>query len=181
MIIVYSLATIFFSSSGLINEILIYLGWIGQRANVLANPDATWLFQTAVGIWKALGWGAIIYLAAIAGIDQELYDAAKLDGAGRFRRILHVTVPGVMPTFFVLLLLNIAGLLSHGFEQHLVFYNTLVSERIETLDYYVYRMGIGTGEISYGTAVGITKSIVSIALLFSMNALSRKVRGHSVF
>lgn len=180
-VIVYSLATIMLSSSGMLNQVLMNLGWIDTPTNVLGNLHATWYFQTAVSVWKSLGFGAIIYLAAIAGIDQELYDAARVDGAGRFQRIWHITVPGIMPTFFVLLLLNIAGILSVGFEQQLVFYNSLVADRIETIDYYVYRMGIGTGQISYGTAVGIVKSVVSIALLFTVNALSRRIRGESVF
>lgn len=180
-VIVYSLATILFSSTGLLNQVMMNLGWIETPTNVLANEGAVWWFQTAVSVWKSVGFGAIIYLAAIAGIDQEQYDAAKVDGAGRFQRMWHITVPGVMPTFFVLLLLNIAGILSVGFEQQLVFYNPLVANKIETLDYYVYRMGIGGGEISFGTAVGMAKSVISIALLFFVNELSKRVRGESVF
>jgi putative aldouronate transport system permease protein len=181
MIIVFSLATFMFSSSGLLNEILLNFHWIKEPTNVLANQNATWWFQTAVSIWKGLGWGAIIYLAAIAGIDTELYDAAKVDGAGRFQRILSITVPGIMPTFFVLTMLNIAGMLNNGFEQYFVFNNALVADKIETLDIFVYRIGIATGDVSFGTAVGIAKTFVSIILLFSVNALSKKVRGHSVF
>ncbi|WP_091217728.1 MULTISPECIES: ABC transporter permease subunit [Paenibacillus] len=183
-IIVYSLAFFMFSSGGLLNEVLMRLHIIDEPTTVLGNSAATWWFQTGVTIWKSLGWGAIIYLAAIAGIDPELYDAAKVDGAGRFQRIMAITVPGIMPTFFVLLLLNIASVLSNGasgFEQNFVFYNSLVADRIEALDYYVYRVGITTGDISFGTAIGIAKSIISILLLFSMNALSKKIRGHSVF
>jgi putative aldouronate transport system permease protein len=181
MIIVFSLATFMFSSNGLLNEILLNFHWIKEPTNVLANQNATWWFQTAVTIWKGLGLGAIIYLAAIAGIDTELYDAAKVDGAGRFQRILSITVPGIMPTFFVLTLLNIAGMLNNGFEQYFVFNNSLVADKIETLDIFVYRIGIATGDVSFGTAIGIAKSLVSIILLFSVNALSKKVRGQSVF
>lgn len=180
-IIVFSLATALFASDGLVNEILLRLGWIDNPTNVMASPQATWWFQTAIGIWKGLGWGSIVYLAAIAGIDSEMYDAAKVDGAGRWQRILHVTVPGLMPTFFVLTLLAIAGVLSYGFEQYFVFNNALVAGRIETLDLYSVRMGIASGDIPFGTAVGMGKSIVSIALLFALNALSRKIRGQSVF
>ncbi|MDG0809920.1 ABC transporter permease [Cohnella rhizosphaerae] len=180
-IIVYSLATALFSSGGLLNELLMKLHWIQEPTNVMANPEAAWLFQTAVSVWKGLGFGSIVYLAAIAGIDTELFDAAKVDGAGRLQRIVHITVPEIMPTFFVLTLLAVAGILSNNFEQYFVFYNSLVSGKVETLDYYVYRMGIATGDIPFGTAVGMAKSIVSIALLFSLNALSRKIRGQSVF
>lgn len=180
-IIVISLATAMFASDGLLNTVLMKWHLIENPSNVMANSTATWWFQTAISIWKSLGWGSIIYLAAIAGIDAELYDAAKVDGAGRFQRIMNVTVPGLWPTFFVLTLLAVAGILSSGFEQYFVFYNSRVADQIETLDYFVYRLGIRNADISFATAVGITKTIVSIVLLFSVNALSRKVRGHSVF
>ncbi|WP_225446288.1 ABC transporter permease [Paenibacillus rhizovicinus] len=181
-IIVYSLASVIFSSGGLLNEILFKLHWIENATNVLGNQPATWWFQTAISVWKGLGFGSIIYLAAIAGIDPELYDAAKVDGAGRLQRIMAITVPGILPTFFVLTLLNIANILSStSFEQNLVFYNSLVADKLETLDYFVYRTGIATGDVSFGTAVGIAKSIISIVLLFSINAVSKRVRGQSVF
>lgn len=183
MIIVYSLATFIFSSSGLLNQVMMHLHIIQKPTNVMGSDPATWWFQTAIGVWKTFGFGAIIYLAAIAGIDQELYDAAKVDGAARFQRMWHITVPGVVPTFFVLLLLNIAGILNFGFQQHLVFYNTQIADKIETIDYYTYRVGIAssTQSISYGTAIGMLKSLVSLILLFSVNGLSKKVRGESVF
>jgi putative aldouronate transport system permease protein len=180
-IIVISLATAIFASDGMLNGLLMKLGWIEDPTNVLANGQATWWFQTGVTVWKSLGWGSIIYLAAIAGIDSELYDAAKVDGAGRLQRIMHITVPGLWMTFFVLTLLGIAGILSNGFEQYFVFYNSRVADQIETLDYYVYRTGIRNADISFATAVGIAKTFVSLVLLFSLNALSRKIRGHSVF
>lgn len=180
-IIVFSLATAILASDGMLNGLLMRLGWIEHPSNVMANSAATWWFQTAITVWKTLGWGSIIYLAAIAGIDAELYDAAKVDGAGRLQRILHITVPGLWPTFFVLTILAIAGILSSGFEQYFVFYNNRVADRIETLDYYVYRIGIRNADFSFATAIGIAKTIVSIVLLFSINALSKKVRGQSVF
>ncbi|MBB6730912.1 ABC transporter permease [Cohnella zeiphila] len=180
-IIVFSLATAIFSSDGMLNGLLMKLGWIHDPTNVLADPGAAWAFQTAVSVWKSLGWGSIVYLAAIAGIDAELYDAAKVDGAGRFQRIRNVTVPGLMPTFFVLTLLNIAGILSVNFEQYFVFNNSLVAAKIETLDLYSVRIGISTGDVSFGTAIGMAKSVVSIVLLFLLNSFSRKVRGQSVF
>lgn len=180
-IIVFSLATAMLASDGMLNGLLMQLGWIEHPSNVMANSTATWLFQTAITVWKTLGWGSIIYLAAIAGIDAELYDAAKVDGAGRFQRIVHITVPGLWPTFFVLTILAVAGILSSGFEQYFVFYNNRVADQIETLDYYVYRIGIRNADFSFATAIGIAKTIVSIVLLFSINALSKKVRGQSVF
>lgn len=179
-VIVYSLAYTMFSSDGVVNQILLNIGVISEPTNILGNNGAVWMFQTALGVWKTLGWNAIIYLAAIAGIDDELYDAADIDGAGRFGKIRYITLPGVAPTFFVLLLLAISNILSAGFEQYLVFYNSLVADKIEVIDYYVYRIGIVTNDYSYGTAIGMTKSVVSVLLLFLVNLLSKKVRGSSI-
>ncbi|MFD2117978.1 ABC transporter permease [Paenibacillus yanchengensis] len=179
-VIVFSLAFSLFSSEGLINQLLMKAGLINDPLNVLGNERIVWIFQTLLGIWKTIGWSAIIYLAAIAGIDSELYDAAKVDGAGRLKSILHITLPGISSTFFVLLLLAISNMLSAGFEQYLVFYNVMVANKIEVLDLFVYRLGLITNDYSYSTAVGIFKSVVSIVLLFSVNHISRKVRGESI-
>lgn len=179
-ILVYSVFFMFLSSDGFINQVLFRLGWIDAPTNVLGNNDIVWYVQTGVGIWKGLGWGAIIYLAAIAGIDQELYDAAKVDGAGRFRAIWNITVPGILPTFFVLLLLNISNMLSNGFDQYFVFYNPLVASHIEVLDYYTYRVGMLNSDFAYSTALGISKTVISITLLFSVNHLAKRVRGESI-
>lgn len=179
-VIVYSLVYTMFSSDGVVNRVLFSTGIISEPTKILGNSDAVWFFQTALGIWKTLGWNAIIYLAAIAGIDHELYDAADIDGAGRMGKIIYVTLPGLAPTFFVLLLLAISNILSAGFEQYLVFYNSLVADKIEVIDYYVYRLGIVTNDYSYGTAIGMSKSLVSILLLFLVNMLSKKIRGNSI-
>jgi len=179
-IIVFSLTFSMFSTEGVVNGLLINLGLIRKPLQILGNGDVVWRFQTILGIWKSIGWSSIIYLAAIAGIDGELHDAARVDGAGRFRCIWHITVPGILPTYTVLLLLQISNLLSVGFEQYFVFYNSLVADKIEVIDYYVYRIGLISREYSFGTAVGMMKSIVSIALLFSVNAFSRRIRGDSI-
>lgn len=179
-IIVYSLAFNIFSIEGVFNQVMLNLGIISSPTNILANEDAVWLFQTALGIWKSIGWNAIIYFAAIAGIDAELYDAASVDGAGRFQKILHVTVPGISSTFIVLLLLSASNILSVGLDQYLVFYNSMVADKIEVIDYYVYRLGLITNDYSYATTVGILKTLVSITLLFSINCLSKKVRGYGI-
>lgn len=179
-VIVFSLAFSLFSTDGLVNRLLQQFGLGTEPLNVLGNASITWYFQTALGIWKGLGWGAIIYLAAISGIDSELYDAASIDGAGRYRKIWHITVPGLMPAYIVLLLLSIGNLLSLGLDQYLVFYNSRVADKIEVLDYYTYRLGILTNDYSYGTAVGIAKSLIGIALLFTANGISKLVRGTGI-
>lgn len=179
-VIIFSLVFSIFSSEGLLNQVLTGFHLISQPTNILGSNDSVWFFQTALSLWKGLGWSAIIYLAAITGIDGELYDAARVDGAGRFKSIIHITVPGLIPTYFVLLLLSISSALSTGFDQSLLFYNSLVADKIEVIDYFVYRLGIVTSNYSYGTAVGIFKSVVSITLLFTVNGLSKKIRGDSI-
>lgn len=180
-IIMFSLTFSMISRDGMINLLLVRIGILKQELNVLGNKQIAWYFQTALGIWKTLGWSAIIYLATIAGIDQELYDAAAIDGCGRFKSAIHVTVPSLLNVFFVLLLLSISGLLGSDIEKLFVFANVLVIDKLETIDFYAYNMGIVYNEYSYGVVVGICKSLVSIVLLFSANYLSKYVRGSKVF
>ena len=181
-IIVYSLAFQLFSSEGLITEALANLGLIRKGYNVLSDASAVYWFQTLMGQWKGLGWSSIIYRAAIAGIDQELYEAAAIDGANRFQSTLHITVPGLIPTFIVLLLLGIGNFMNVGFDQYYIFKNAGNSDTIEVLDIYVYRIGMQNYKYSYGIAIGIMKSVVSMILLFSANGISKLARdGQSIF
>lgn len=180
-ILVFSIFFIFFSvDDGYVNKILLHLGLIKQSTNLLANEDAVWLVQTLLSVWKNMGFSAIIYLASIAGLDPGLYQAADVDGAGRFRKMLHITVPGLMPTFFTLLLLGIGNILSNGFDQYYLFYNNLVSDKILVLDVYLYQVGLGMNLYSLSTALGMTKTIISVILLFGANHLSKAVRGTSI-
>ena len=132
-------------------------------------------------LWKELGWSAIVYLAAIAGIDQELYEAAMVDGANRLQRIWHITVPGMIETFFVLLIMSLGNFLNTGMEQYYVFQNAMNKDYIQVLDLYVYNIGIGNGQISYATAIGIMKSLVAVIMFGFVNWLSKTVRGYSMF
>lgn len=179
-IIVYALCFALFSSSGMVSQVMMSLGLIDKPLGLMTNASTAWAFMTLLGIWKELGWNSIIYLAAITGIDEEYYDAARVDGAGRFRCIWHITVPGLMPTFIVLLLLKVGNLLSVGFDQYLVFNNAMISSRLEVLDLYTYRIGIGTQDYSFAVAVGIVKSAVSLLMLFSVNGLAKRIRGESI-
>lgn len=180
-ILVYAIAWATFSiNDGFVNLMLIRAGILREAINPLANGPFAWYFQTLLGIWKNLGFASIIYLAAITGIDPELYDAASVDGAGRFRRILHITVPGILPTYVVLLLLSISSLLSNGFDQYYAFMNALVQDRLSVLDYYVYRVGLALNRYSFSTALGVFKTLISVTLLFSVNWLARRVRGYSI-
>ncbi len=180
-VIVYSLAFALFSTEGVMNTVLSNLGLIERPINTLANNDIVWIFHALLDVWKGLGWNAIIYFAAISGIDSELYEAASIDGAGRFQKILYITIPGLSSTFFTLLLLQISNFLSNGMDHYLAFYNSVVADKIMVLDLYTYKLGFTSGDYSYSTAVGIMKTIVSIVLLFSANSASKKLRGQSIF
>jgi ABC-type polysaccharide transport system, permease component len=179
-ILVYSLAFSLFSSTGMINNLLKSLGVIGNPILFLQDKSNTWFSMWLWGTWKGLGWNAILYLAAIAGIDQELFEAARVDGAGRLRLIWNITVPSLLPTFFVLLLLSVANFLNNGMEQYYVFQNNFNKENIQVLDLYVYNLGMGSGSYSLATAISIMKSIVSVTLLFVVNSMSKAFRGETI-
>lgn len=181
-VLVYAFAFALFETDGLINKLLIDFGVIDSGVNFLLSSSHIWLKMLAWGMWKGLGWGAIIYLAAITGIDQQLYEAATVDGAGRFRRMWHITVPGLLPTYFVLLMLSIAGILNNGMEQYFVFKNSANIDSIRVLDLYVYLLGLqsGSSNIALATVVGMMKSLISVTLLFLANGLSKLIRKESI-
>ncbi len=179
-VLVYAIAYAIFSTDGFINSFLSNVLHQTATTDYLANADHIWLKMLLWGTWKGIGWSAIIYIAGISGIDQQLYEAASVDGANRFHRIWHITIPGLLPTYMVMLLMSIAGVLSNGMEQYLVFSNAMNSQTIEVLDLYVYNIGIGSGQIPLSTVVGITKSLVGVILLFGANGISKALRGESI-
>ena len=179
-VLVYAIALAIFSTDGFVNSFLRLLGNNNAAVNYLDSPDHTWLKMLLWGTWKGVGWSAIIYIAGISGIDQQLYEAADVDGANRWHRIWHITVPGLMPTYMVMLLMSIAGILSNGMEQYLVFRNARNTDVIQVLDLYVYDIGIGQGLIPLSTVVGIFKSLIGVTLLFGANRISKAIRGESI-
>ena len=179
-VIVYSLAFSLFSTDGVINSILMGMGVISKPTNVLSSASSVYWFQTCLGIWKSLGWSSIVYLAAISGIPQELYEAASVDGAGRFQQMLHVTLPGIAETFIVLLLLSIGNFISVGFDQYFIFQNPVTLKKLEVLDLYVYRLGLINKSYSYSTAIGMIKSLISLVMIFGTNQLAKKIRGNTI-
>ncbi len=179
-VLVYMIAFSLFSSSGLVNNVLNDAGLITQPLKFLDSDQNVWLTMTLWSVWKGLGWGAIIYLAAIAGIDQSLYESAKIDGAGRFQLMRYITIPQLMPTYLVLLLLSVANMLNNGMEQYFVFQNAFNKETIQVLDLYVYNIGITGNSLSMATAIGMLKSIISVALLLTVNWIAKRVRGQSI-
>jgi ABC-type polysaccharide transport system, permease component len=172
--------SIFSSSDGVMNEILIKYNVLKDPVDPLANPDIAWALQTVIRIWKELGYTAIIFFAAITGIDTELYDAAKVDGAGRFRVIWHIVIPGLLPTMSIMLLIGVGFILSSGFEQYYVFMNPLIQDKIETLDYYFYRIGMMTDDIPFATALSMSRTLISATMVIFINWLAKRINGRSL-
>jgi putative aldouronate transport system permease protein len=181
-VLVYAVAYAMFSvDDGFVNRILLKLGLIENGIAFLAGKDHVWLTMWLWGTWKGLGWGAIMYIAALTSIDQELYEAARVDGAGRYACMWYITLPGLLPTFFVLLILSIANFINNGMEQYYVFENAMNKAHIEVLDLYVYNQGMVGINYSYSIAIGMLKSIVSLVLLFLANWGSRFIRKEPIF
>jgi multiple sugar transport system permease protein/putative aldouronate transport system permease protein len=178
--LVYAVAFCLFSSTGMVNSVLQNWGWISAPIKFLDNSQHVWLRMILWSTWKGLGWGAIMYLAAIAGIDQEMYEAARVDGAGRWQLIKNITIPSLMPTYFVMLMLSVANFLNNGMDQYYVFQNSFNKDAIQVLDLYVYNIGMTGKSLSLATAIGVMKSLVSVTLLMIVNFTSKKVRGESI-
>ncbi|MCM0647605.1 ABC transporter permease subunit [Clostridium swellfunianum] len=176
-ILVYAFLYAIFSNEGMLNSLVKMINPNSQGVNILANADHAWIIQALIVVWKTAGWNTIIYLAAITGIDQELYEAATVDGANRFHKIIYITLPGISETFLVLLLLQASNILSNGFDQFFVFNNPIVANKLDVLDFYVYRSGIQNAQYSFATAVGMFKSAISITILFICNFVAKKIRG----
>ncbi|NRF92841.1 sugar ABC transporter permease [Paenibacillus frigoriresistens] len=179
-VLVYSLAFSMFSSEGIVNGLLKQLGFIDSPVLLLQNSDHVWIMMWMWTTWKTLGWSAILYIAAIMGIDDSLYEAAYVDGATRMRVIWHVVLPSMVPTYFVLLMLQIASFLNNGLEQYFVFQNAFNKDSIQVLDLYVYNLAMGGGSYSVSVAISMLKSLISVVLLFSVNGLSKRLRGESI-
>ena len=180
-VLVFAIAFNVFGTNGAVNSILKDLGLIKKSISFLKSTDnlyfRMWLWLT----WKNAGWAAIMYLAAISAIDEQMIEAAKVDGASRMRTIWHIIIPTILPTYFVIVMLNIASFLSNGMEQYYVFQNDFNRKYIEVLDLYVYNKAYSGGRGNYpvATAISILKSIVSIGLLTAANGSSKLIRGES--
>jgi len=165
------------TDSGVVNNILVGLHIIEEPVQFMAKPELFWWIVTFADVWKELGWNSIIFLAAISAISPDLYESAMVDGASRFRRIWHITVPGILPTVVVILIMSIGNLINTGFERQFLMRNSLVRDFSDVLDLYILDYGVSAGRWAFGTAAGIFKSVVSIILVFLANAFSRKTMG----
>lgn len=179
-VVVASLFKQMMSLDGVINQVLVGLGILHEPVQFLAKPELFWLIVTVTDTWKEVGWNSIIFFAAIAGISQELYEAATVDGAGRLKKILHITIPGMMPTLVVMLIMSIGNIINIGFERQYLMGNDLVRDVSDVLDLYILKAGVNSGRFAFGTAIGIFKSVVGIILVFGANRLSRKALGYKI-
>jgi putative aldouronate transport system permease protein len=168
-------------NEGLVNEVLLKLGLAAKPIAFMGEGKYFWGLLTSANVWKGVGWSSIIYLSAIAGIDQELYQAGTVDGLGRFGLIWHITLPGIRTTTVLLLILSIGGLLNAGFEQQLLIGNPQTREYYEVIDTYAFKYGIQMGRYSYGTAIGFFKSVIGLALVLLANTFAKKAMDVAVF
>lgn len=178
-VIVISIWQKIFGGSGALAHVLADLGVHGF--NLMSDPDTFKFLVVAQSIWKSVGWGTIIYFAAISGIPQELYEAAAVDGAGSWKRTWHVTLPGIMPIVSLLLILEIGGILNVGFEQLLLQQPAVGKDAAQVLDTFVYFRGILGGDWGLSTAAGLLKGIVATALIIAANRFAKRVGGSGVF
>jgi len=170
----------FFAVQGVVNNLLLSLGVYSEPIMFLGSPTAAWPILIFTRVWKELGWSTIVYLGAMGSIDPSLYEAAYVDGAGRWKRIRHVTLPGLAPTISVLLILAAGGLINGSFEQVYVFQNSANIDYADTIDTLVYRTGLMQANFSYGTAVGIFNNFVGFTLMLVVNTFVKRLNGRSL-
>ena len=180
-VVLGGILTTWLGEGGLFNDLLIKMGVLKEGISFLAYPKYFWAITVLSDLWKELGWSAIIYLAAISGIDQEMYEAAKVDGASRWKQIWTITLPSIAPTVTIMFILAVGGLLNTNFDQILVLNNPLNAPRSNVLDIYVYQTAMRGMRYSYASAIGLFKSVVAFILLFIANQVTKKLNDTSLF
>ena len=174
-VIVCALVQSMLASDGIVNNVIRALGITDKPILFLGEPGYFWWVVVFANVWKEMGWNSIIYIAAISGIDPALYEAAELDGAGRFRKMWHVTLPGIRSTIVVLLIMNLGSILNAGFEvQYLLGSNGLLVDVSQTIDIFVLKYGMSIGNYSLATAAGMFKTVISVTLVFGANAIANR-------
>lgn len=179
IVVIAGLVTNFLAPSGLVNNIIEMFG--GERTYFLIQPDKFRTIYTGMNIWKGIGFGAVVYIAALAGVDQQLYEAASIDGAGKFRQLWNVTLPSIRPTIMTMLILKIGQLLNVSYEAILLLYQPSTYETADIINTYVYRTGMIEGRYDFATAVGLTNSIIAFALVYISNKISKKYTETGIF
>lgn len=166
-------------SSGVVNAFLQH--FTGHTTNFMSIPEWFPTIYVSSGIWQGMGWGAILYLAALSNINMELYESARIDGANRWKQTLFITIPGILPTIVILLILNIGGLMGIGFEKILLLYNPVIYSTADVIDTYLYRMAMQSNSFSYATAIGLLNSIIGLILITLANFASKKFSDTSIW
>lgn len=179
LVVVCGMIKDFTVSNGVVNDIMVFFG--GQRTSLLQFAQNFRTIFVSTSIWQEIGWGTIIYLAALSAIDQEQYEAARIDGAGRFRQLLNITIPGIMPTIIILLILRMGRMLNVGFEKVILLYTPATYETADVISSFVYRRGLQEFNFSFSSAVGLFNSIINFTLLITANKLSSKVNETSLW
>lgn len=179
MIVVTGMISNFCLSNGLFNDIIALFG--GERSPLLQNPNLYRTIYVASSIWQEIGWGSIIYLSALSGVDAQLYEAASIDGAGKWKQMLHVTLPGISPTIITMLILKMGSLMSLGYEKTILLYNASTYETADIISSYTYRVGLMDQDWSYSTAIGLFNSVINCILLVLSNRLSKKLSDTSLW
>ncbi|WP_240420972.1 ABC transporter permease [Paenibacillus periandrae] len=179
MIVICGMISDFTNSDGVINTLLTYFGYDGKA--MLQKPELFRSIYILSEIWQKIGWESIIYIAALMGIDQEQYEAARMDGASRWKQILHITLPGIMPTIAIMFILRMGNLLNVGFEKIILLYNPVTYDTADVISSFVYRKGLLEFGWSYSAAVGIFNSVLNLILLITANYISRKVNNSSLW
>lgn len=173
LVVICGMLRQFCMSDGLFNQIITFFG--GEASPLLQRPELYKVIYVLSDLWQDMGWNSIIFIAAVAGIDKQLYEAAIIDGAGRWKQMIHVTLPGIMPTIVVMLILSVGSLMSLGQEKTLLLYNESVYETADIISSYVYRVGLLEQQWSYSTAVGLFTSVTNIVLVVATNKISKRV------
>ena len=172
LIVVTGMLTDFSMTTGLFNDIIVALG--GEASPLLQNPDLYRTIYVLSSVWQEVGWGSIIYLSALSGVDQQLYEAAAIDGAGKWKQLLNVTLPGIAPTIIIMLILKMGSLMNMGYEKTILLYNPSTYETADIISSYIYRIGLLEQDWSYSTAIGLFNSLINFGLLLFTNRMSKK-------
>ena len=179
LVVICGLVKTFTLTDGIINDLIVLLG--GERSSLLQRPELFRAIYTVSGLWQNIGWDSIIYLAALAGIDTQLYEACEVDGGRKLAKMLHITIPGILPTIVIMFILRIGQLLNVGYEKIILLYNPFTYETADIISSFVYRKGLLELNYSFSTAIGLFNSVINFILLLSVNALSRKVGDTSLW
>lgn len=172
LIVITGMLTNFSMSSGLFNDVIEMFG--GERSSLLQNPKLYRTIYVASSIWQEVGWGSIIYLSALAGVDSQLYEAAEIDGAGKWKQMIHVTLPSIAPTIIIMFILKTGSLMNMGYEKTILLYNPSTYETADIISSYIYRIGLLEQDWSYSTAIGLFNSVINFGLLIFTNKLSKR-------